>query len=66
LKNENGCLKLLISDDGIGFDSGDIAQKKSLGLIMMRERATSIGATLTVISQPGQGTSFLLSKQINE
>ena len=66
LKNENGFIKLLITDDGVGFDQNPKTRKKSLGLIMMRERANSIGAKLSVISTVGQGTSVLLSVPINE
>ncbi|HEX9016234.1 MAG TPA: ATP-binding protein [Chloroflexota bacterium] len=49
---------LTVEDDGIGFDQGEIVQKKrrSFGLETMRERAESIGALLEVSSVPGEGT----------
>ena len=46
---------LTISDDGTGFDPLGNASN-SLGLGIMRERAESIGAILTIDSQPGAGT----------
>ena len=64
IKTENGTLKLFISDNGSGFNPKTDKGKKSLGLVMMRERATSIGATLQIISEPYQGTSILLSVPI--
>jgi len=48
-------VQLRITDDGRGFDPSAVAPE-SLGLGIMRERAASIGATLCVESQPGEGT----------
>jgi signal transduction histidine kinase len=46
---------LSIVDDGRGFDPKDVPAGH-FGIRIMRERADSIGATLTVSSQPGAGT----------
>jgi signal transduction histidine kinase len=51
--------KLVIQDDGIGFDL-DKAQAEGLGLNIMAERATNIGACLEISSQIGQGTQLQL------
>ena len=48
--------RLEIADDGIGFPVGRAGRLDSYGLLGMRERAASIGATLVVDSQPGRGT----------
>jgi signal transduction histidine kinase len=49
-----------VEDDGIGFDADDVfgssAEKLSLGLIGMRERAELLGGRLEVLSAPGSGT----------
>ena len=45
---------LEIADDGRGFTPGGPAT--GLGLASMRERATAIGATLTITSAPGAGS----------
>ena len=45
-----------ISDDGKGFPIGQAGRLDSYGIIGMRERAASIGATLDVESEPGVGT----------
>ena len=56
LAEAGGGLLLTIEDDGVGSDSA-AAGFGQLGLGIMRERAEAIGATLTVSSAPGQGTT---------
>ena len=47
-----------ISDDGVGFDAQNDFPGH-LGLKSMRERATRLGGTLEVASEPGQGVRIL-------
>ena len=47
---------LEITDNGIGFPEGTKGRLDSYGIMGMRERASSIGATLEVASRPGEGT----------
>src|SRR5690606_22061873 len=47
---------LEVADDGVGFPPGNAGRLDSYGIIGMRERAASIGATLDVYSRPGKGT----------
>jgi signal transduction histidine kinase len=47
---------LEILDDGDGFPSGVAGRLDSYGILGMRERASSIGATLEVLTAPGKGT----------
>ena len=54
-----GEIKLLVTDDGRGFDPGQ-RNPNQLGLRIMHERAASVGARLTIESQPGQGTQVIL------
>lgn len=49
-------IQLKISDNGKGFDSNQ--KMTNLGLILMTERAVSIGGKLTVSSEPGKGTTI--------
>ncbi|MFI5679795.1 sensor histidine kinase [Streptomyces cellulosae] len=46
---------LVVTDDGVGFDSGR-SFPGHLGLRSMRERAREAGGTLAVDSRPGHGT----------
>jgi len=47
---------LEIADDGKGFPVGKAGRLDSYGVMGMRERASSIGATLEVHSEEGRGT----------
>jgi nitrate/nitrite-specific signal transduction histidine kinase len=59
LECQPGQLRLLIKDDGLGFDPAAITLDH-LGIAIMRERANSIGASLQIESQLGQGTTVAL------
>ncbi|GGP92164.1 sensor histidine kinase [Streptosporangium pseudovulgare] len=47
-----------VFDDGVGFDPA--VRSAGYGLAAMRERAGSVGGTLTVESAPGEGTALCL------
>lgn len=54
----SGLIRLLIEDEGIGFDHEQIKGRGGLGLASMKERAQAIKGSITVTSEPGQGTSI--------
>ncbi len=45
-----------VTDNGVGFEAGRAGRLDSYGMLGMRERASSIGATLEILSAPGRGT----------
>jgi signal transduction histidine kinase len=47
---------LEVTDDGDGFPIGHTGRLDSYGIVGMRERASSIGATIDIASQLGEGT----------
>ncbi len=50
-------LRLTIRDDGAGFrPEGEQGERKSWGLLTMKERADSVGARCRIESEPGEGT----------
>jgi signal transduction histidine kinase len=51
---------LYISDDGRGFDPASV-DGGHFGLRIMRERAEAVAAALHIESQPGQGTTILIT-----
>jgi signal transduction histidine kinase/predicted hydrocarbon binding protein len=57
LSCQPGRVELRVRDDGLGFDPATLPPN-SLGLGIMRERAETIGATLTIESRPGSGTQI--------
>ncbi len=65
LENNGEGTSVMIRDDGKGFDSRAVNdhydERGSFGLLNMRERARLIGASYDLYSQPGQGTTILLT-----
>jgi signal transduction histidine kinase len=61
LHEEDSKLTMHIQDDGRGFNVNEVHGEGHFGLKGMHERALTIGAELTVESQPGRGTSVRLS-----
>jgi len=49
-------LVLSIQDDGKGFDKQQVADKKTLGILGMKERTFMIDGTYEIVSAPGKGT----------
>jgi PAS domain S-box-containing protein len=56
---EEDLLDLYLSDDGRGFNPGEVAARQ-FGLDIMRERAQGIGASLALSSEIGKGTQVHL------
>ena len=59
-------LRVTVQDDGSGFELTSHDRRNGLGLLSMRERAASIGATLEISSRPGSGTAIVLERHGNE
>ncbi len=53
-------VRLVVRDDGVGFDSERPPREKpsGFGLVSMRERAEALGGTFRVASTPGAGTEI--------
>jgi signal transduction histidine kinase len=63
LSAEGDGARLVISDDGRGFDADILdgaEDRHAYGLVGVRERAELIGASLDVVSRPGTGTTVEL------
>jgi signal transduction histidine kinase len=59
LKNEGTAIELSIHDDGQGFKP-EQTTSGHYGLTMMHERAATVGAQLSLTSQPGRGTDLTI------
>ncbi|MGA8223022.1 MAG: sensor histidine kinase, partial [Candidatus Acidiferrales bacterium] len=53
-------IKLMVEDNGDGFDPHVSTLSRGFGLISMQERADRIGADLTILTKPGAGTKLHL------
>jgi signal transduction histidine kinase len=60
-------LRLRVRDDGCGFDPGglDGAMDGHFGLMGIRDRAKSMGGSLTLNSKPGHGTEIIVTVRLN-
>jgi len=58
---DDGGVRLVVTDDGRGFDPdtlvGGSDERHAYGLVGIRERAELIGASLTMTSRPGTGST---------
>jgi signal transduction histidine kinase len=68
ITREGDQLVALIADDGVGFNATARARGEfpQFGLSTMRERAESIGATLSIDSTPGTGTQVRFELPVAE
>lgn len=53
-------LALVVDDDGVGFPTVPLTHPTGLGLIGMRERATSVGGSIQFLSAPGGGARVMV------
>lgn len=51
---------LVVEDDGVGFEPDRVRRGEHFGLLGLRERAESLGGTLTLESAPGAGTTIVV------
>jgi len=65
LKFENNSLVLTITDDGKGFAFKNIESKKTLGLFGMKERTLEMGGHYEIKSEPGMGTTVLVTVPVS-
>lgn len=60
---DNGTVRLIITDNGLGFDSAGRAnatKRRSWGLITMAERTEAVGGRFKIESDSGQGTKVIV------
>ncbi len=63
LTRNRGSLTLDVIDDGSGFSSEDLRRRQlngHVGLSLLQERVAEAGATVAIISAPGNGTTIRL------
>lgn len=74
-KKENGLCQLIVSDNGLGFDTEKVKDKvfgfqqkfhehddsKGIGLYLVYNHITSMGGQIVLESEPGKGSKFIIS-----
>jgi len=61
LTRDRDWVRLIVSDDGSGFDGSRLEVSAGLGLITMRERATQLHGTFDLDTAPGRGTTITVT-----
>jgi len=62
---KSASLHLTVVDDGEGFNSTEIENKKTLGLLGMKERTLLMGGSCEITGKPGKGTTVVIITPIN-
>jgi signal transduction histidine kinase len=57
LERDSRGRRLVVEDDGKGFDPADVVRGTGYGLTSMRERAVALPGAFEITSQPGEGTT---------
>ena len=60
LSQEEDAVVLEVEDDGVGFSPKRIGERRSLGLLGMRERVAAFGGEIEFAAMPGQGTAVVV------
>ena len=66
LETNDRWLTLRVHDDGRGMPAAESKDRRSLGLLGMRERAELLGGTFDIRGAPGQGTTVTVSIPITQ
>lgn len=59
-------IRLLIKDDGIGFEKQKAPANKTLGILGMKERTAMLGGSYEISSTPGKGTLVTVTIPVME
>ena len=61
LTYEESCLKIIATDNGIGFDVNNVENHTGIGLLNMKSRGNLIGAQIDLVSSIDEGTKLYIS-----
>ncbi len=53
-----------ITDDGYGMSKAQMHKPGKYGILGMHERARHFGGTVTIVSNPGKGTTLVLNMHL--
>ena len=59
LESHHDSLQLVVADNGVGIPNTKVSDRRSLGLLGMKERATLFGGEVTIQGHPDKGTTII-------
>ncbi|MGH7216224.1 MAG: PAS domain-containing sensor histidine kinase, partial [Nitrospiraceae bacterium] len=67
LESRNDALQLVVADNGVGIPNLKVSDRRSLGLLGMKERAVLLGGEVTIQGDPDNGTTVIacLSRRLS-
>lgn len=69
LQSADAQVKIIVQDDGVGFDPGEVSsvvtREGGFGLFSIQERMADLGGALDIKSAPGKGCTAVLSIPVN-
>ncbi len=65
ISREDGAIKIVVEDDGIGFDSSKIDTDLTFGFFSIRERLKYLGGALSIDTGPGRGTRVTVTSPLD-
>ncbi|MGA7614608.1 MAG: GAF domain-containing sensor histidine kinase, partial [Thermoanaerobaculia bacterium] len=60
VENHDGHVIVIVEDDGVGFDPGQVRLGDHFGLLGLKERAEALGGILRIESADGAGTTIVV------
>ena len=66
MTRQNALARLLVADNGRGFDMESVDQHAGLGLLAMRERVRLAHGYIIVQSAPGKGTRIEINPNMED
>ncbi len=61
LWNADGLIRLIVQDDGVGFDPASVDKSRHFGLQLLAERVEAASGRVAIDSQLGHGTTILVA-----
>jgi PAS domain S-box-containing protein len=65
ISREAGAIKIIVEDDGIGFDASQIDTDLTFGFFSIRERLKYLGGSLSIDTGPGRGTRVTVTSPLD-
>jgi signal transduction histidine kinase len=65
ISREADDIKIVVADDGIGFDASKVNTDLSFGFFSIRERLKYLGGSLSIDTGPGRGTRVTVTSPLD-